>query len=130
MQVLDHFSVELNDTLAFGARGVEGFDDASGVFDFGAARCPDVVCDCDLVGVDQGLAVETHLHSLCAFIAEAVGVLDVVVDAVENRLVGFACGEECGGEMRDHRCATRNLNRTEFLHEVVGSHDEDRYAGV
>ena len=42
----------------------------------------------DLAGVDQGLAVEAHLAALPALGQEAVGVLHVVVDAVEDRLAG------------------------------------------
>ena len=42
----------------------------------------------DLAGVDQGLAVEAQLAALPALGQEAVGVLHVVVDAVEDRLAG------------------------------------------
>src|SRR3712207_7139712 len=42
----------------------------------------------DLAGVDERLAVEAHLASLAALSEEPVGVLHVVVDAVDDRLAG------------------------------------------
>ena len=60
-------------------------DDLARHLEFGGRRREDLVARLDLAGMDQRLAVEAHLQPLLADGAEALGVLDVVVDAVEDR---------------------------------------------
>ena len=64
---------------------LEGGDHPAGVLDVGLARREDLVADVDLAGVDQRLAVEAHLPTLDALGPEALGVLDVVEDPVDDR---------------------------------------------
>ena len=52
------------------------------------------------LGMDQRLAVEAHLDTLAALGGEALGVVDVVVHAVEDRRAGLAGGEHGGGQVR------------------------------
>ena len=52
------------------------------------------------LGMDQRLAVEAQLDALAALGREPVGVLDVVVDAVEDHLAGLPRREQRGGQVR------------------------------
>ena len=58
------------------------------------ARGEDLVGRLDLPRVDQRLAVEAHLAALARLGEEAVGVLDVVVDAVDDGHAGSAGRED------------------------------------
>ena len=89
-------------------------------------RRPHVVGRFDLARMDQRLAVETHLHALTALGLEALGVLHVVVHAVEDDLACLAGGEQRRGEVRHERVAARHERRAQLLGEVVGAHHEHR----
>ena len=77
-------------------------------------RRPHVVGRLELARVDERLAVEAELAALQALGLEPVGVLDVVVDAVEDHLAGGPGGEQAqararaaaaGGRARARRAA-------------------------
>jgi hypothetical protein len=80
--------------------------------------------------VDQRLAVEAHLAPCTHSASEAVEVLHVVVDAVEDHLAGLPGGEQRGGEVRQQRRAARHVLGAQLLGEVVGAHDEHGHAGM
>ena len=92
VEVLDHPAV-VGDHAAAGAV-LPGLEDAAGLLDGLGGGGEGGVGALDLAGVDQGLAVEAHLPALLALGEEAVGVLHVVVDAVEDRDAGRAGGEQ------------------------------------
>ena len=105
---------------------LEGGDDPARHLELGGRRREDLVARLDLAGMDQGLAVEAHFEPLPADGAEALGVLDVVVDAVED---GEAIGprrQHAEAERRDQRQAHRRVARAHVLHQIVGAHDEQR----
>ena len=78
----------------------------------------------DLARVDERLAVEAHLAALDALGLEAVGVLDVVVDAVEDHLAGGPGGEQAQAEAGEQRLAAGHVLGVELLGQVVGAHDQ------
>ena len=65
-----------------------------GPFDLVVGRGEDPVARLELAGVDEGLAVEAQLPALHALGLEPLGVLDVVVDAVEDDLARGPGGEQ------------------------------------
>ena len=85
VEVLDEPAVQGRDALALRLRGLEGRDDGPRVLDLGRTRTEDLVRDLHLTRVDQRLAVETELTALLRLGAEALVVLDVVVDPVDDR---------------------------------------------
>ena len=74
--------------------------------------------------MDQRLAVEAHLHALAALGLEAVGVLHIVVHAVEDHLARFTGSEQCSGEVRHQRVTVRHQRRPQFFRKIVGAHHE------
>ena len=92
MEVLDHPAAVGDHARAGAVR--PGLQDPARVVDGLLARRERGVGALDLAGVDQGLAVEAQLAALPALGQEAVGVLHVVVDAVEDRLAGRPRGQQ------------------------------------
>src|SRR5471030_1854994 len=115
MQVLDHAAVDRDHALALGLRRLEGCDDLGRHLELGGRRCEDLVARLDLAGMNQRLAVEAHLQPLPADIFEALGVLDVVVDAVEDGEPVGTRRQHAQTERRHHRQAHRRVTRTHVL---------------
>ena len=78
----------------------------------------------DLTGMDQGLAVETHLAALPALGQEPVGVLHVVVDAVEDGDARGPGGEHGQAQTGQQGPATWDVLGVQLLDEVVGAHHQ------
>ena len=96
---------------------------------FSPARPPprrrkDRVAGLDLVGVDDGLAVEAHVARLRAFARKALRVAEVVVDAVEDVEAIGARRRDAGHQPQPHRLPARQDFRARLLGEIVGAHDE------
>src|ERR1700730_19093884 len=83
MHTLDHAPVDLHDALGMIFGKLECRDDLSRLRDLGLTRRKGGIAWRDLVGVDHGLAVESHVAALPALAAKALGIGDVVVDAVQ-----------------------------------------------
>src|SRR4051795_4286660 len=92
VQVLEHPAVVADDPAAPAL--LPGPQDAARVVDRLLGRRERRVRALDLSRMDQRLAVEAELATLPALGEEAVGVLHVVVDAVEDRGARGARGEE------------------------------------
>ena len=88
------------------------------------ARRERLVGALDLAGVDQRLAVEAQLAALPALGEEAVGVLHVVVDAVEDRDAGGPGGQQRQRQRGQQRRAAGHVLGVQLLDEVVGAHHE------
>src|SRR6516164_975455 len=84
MQALDHAAVELHDALVPVPRQIECRDDLLRLGNVFRARRKGGVARPDLIRMDEGLAVEAHVSRLAALAREALGVAEVVVDAVED----------------------------------------------
>src|SRR5471032_2797337 len=85
MQVLDHATVDRDHALAFSLRRLECHHDLARHLELGRPWREHLIAGLDLAGMDQSLAVEAHFEPLLADRPETLGVLDVVVDAIENR---------------------------------------------
>ena len=119
MQQLHHAAVELDRALAGVLRQRERLDDGGGAFDLSRGGGEQFVADVDLTGVDQRLAVEPNVAALQAFEAEAVEILDVVVDAVEDVDAVGARGGNSAGKPSGHRRTTGSEPRPRFFGEVI-----------
>src|SRR5271163_4226760 len=84
VQQLDHFAVELDRALAGVLGQGEGGDDRARALDLCIRRREGRVANVDLVRVDQRLAVEAHVAALLAFGFKADGIVQVVIDAVDD----------------------------------------------
>ena len=124
VQQFDHPAVELDHALAGVFRQGEGVDDGAGVLDLGDGRREHLVADVDLARVDQRLAVEAHVAALLAFRPEAVEVLDVVVDAVDDVDAVGARRDDAIGEPGGHGRAARRQPRARLLGEIVEAHHQ------
>ena len=124
VQPLDHAAVDRHHALALVLRQFKRGDHLARPRHFVRARRERGVARLDLVGMDQRLAVEAEFDALPAFRHEAVGIADVVIDAVENDDAMDARGGDTGREPRQHRRAARHQARARVLGEIVGAHDE------
>ena len=75
-----------------------------------AGRRPRRVGRLDLARGGRGLAVEAELDALAALGGEALGVADVVVDAVEDDLAGLAGGSRSPSPGTAPGCCARRLS--------------------
>src|ERR1700677_2772605 len=78
VQQLHHAAVELDHTFASVLRQRKRLDDGRSAFDLRSGGGEQFVADVDLSGVDQRLAIESHVAALQAFEAETVEILDVI----------------------------------------------------
>src|SRR5690606_20776454 len=84
MEIFDELAVDEEEALAGGDRlGVRG-DDLARPRDVLIARREGAVGLVELLRVDERLAVESELASLPARIGEALGIVEVEMDAVED----------------------------------------------
>ena len=79
----------------------------------------------DLARVDQRLAVHAHLPADLALGQEAGLVLDVVVDAVEDHLVGGPGRQQAQLQAAQQRQPARDPLGVQLLGQVVGAHHQD-----
>ena len=82
-----------------------------------------------LAGVDQRLAVEAHLPSLPTFKKEALGVLHVVVDTVEDRLSPEARAARSETTSPASRLAARYVLGVQLLTSTVSRSTEHTTGG-
>ena len=90
---------------------VEGGDDLARERHLGLRRGEHLVGDRHLVGMDQRLAVEAERAAVDALAAEALGVLEVVVDPVEHIEAEGAGGRDGGREPVERRPAVVATDR-------------------
>src|SRR5215213_6043357 len=83
VQPLDHPAIELDRAAGGVFRAFEGGDHLAGVFDLLGRRSEDGVASHDLAGMDHGIAAETELACLGAFLPKAVDVAEIAVGSVE-----------------------------------------------
>ena len=124
VQPLDHAAVEGDRALAGVLRLLEGRDDGAGAPPPRRGRREDLVGDGDLVGVDQGLAVEAAIAALLAFGAEARLVGEAVVDPVEDVDAVGPRGGERRHQPGHHGGASGQEAGAGLLGEIVRAHDE------
>ena len=84
MQLLDHFAVDLDDALPFGARLFESGGDLSRPGDLLRARPVDPVRGVDRLRMDQRFAIEAERAAGPAAFGEAFVVGEIVVDRVDD----------------------------------------------
>ena len=97
---------------------------ARGVRDLRRRRRELLVADVDLARVDQRLAVEADVAALLALGPEAVEILDVVVDAVDDVAAVGARRDDAVGEPGDHGRPARGEPRARLLGEIVEPHHQ------
>ena len=124
MQPFDHAAVDLDDAFVGVFRQIESGDDFPRPRHLVRRRRERFVAGCDLLRVDQRLAVEAEIARLPAFGGKTFRVAEIVIDAVENiEAVGARRGD-AGHQPRQHRRAARHDARAGVLGEIVGAHDE------
>src|SRR5574337_481623 len=119
VQKLDHFAVELNGAPASVFRPGEGVDDGAGARDLGAGGGEHLVADVDLAGMDERLAVESHVAPLQAFGPEPFEVLDVVKDPIDDIDAMGAGGDHATRETGERGGPPRREPRPGLLGAVV-----------
>ncbi len=90
----------------------------------------DRVRDLELRGMDQRLAVEAHVAALLAFRAQALFVLEGIVDAVDDGEPMGAGRKQAEAQPRLHRQTVGPVAAAELLGEVVRAHHHAREARV
>ncbi len=103
---------------------LEGGDDPLGLVDLGVGGREHPVARLDLAGVDERLAVEAHLPALHALGLEPLGVLDVVVDPVEDDLAGGPGRQQRQRQAAQQRRPAGHVLGPQLLGQVVGAHDQ------
>ena len=76
--------------------------------------------------MDDRLAIEPEVAALFGLGLEALGILDIVVDAIEDDLAGLASTEQCLGQRGQDGRPVGCVHGMELGHEVVVAHHEDR----
>ena len=124
VQQLHHAALDRDHALALVLRLVEGGDDLAREGDLGLGRREHLVGGRDLVGMDQRLAVEAEPAAVHALAAQAVGILEVVVDAVEHVEAVGARRRDGRRQPVERRAPVDRQIGARLLDEVVGAHDE------
>jgi hypothetical protein len=74
--------------------------------------------------MDDRLALEAELAALTAGLREALLVLEIEMDAIEDRDAGGAGGEQADLERGQHWKPRRRMMRVQVLGQVRGAHDQ------
>ena len=85
-----------------------------------------LVAGCDLIWMDQGLAVHAEIAALFAFRAQAFVVVEVVVDAVDDFDAMRPRRRDACGKPSEHGRAAGRQTCARFLGEIVRAHHEYR----
>ena len=100
VKAFDQLAVDQHDALTGGGRFRMRGDDAARPFDLFRARRISSVGRCNLLGVDQRLAVKAELAALTARKSETFFVGQIEMDAVEDREPISPGGEQSLGRAR------------------------------
>ena len=124
MQPLDHAALDHDDALLLVLGMAEGVDHFPRPIDLLLRRGEDLVAGPDLARMDQSLAVHAEGATALALLAQALLVLEVVIDAVDDVEAVGACRDERHGEPGNHGEAVMQRAGARFLDQIVGAHDE------
>src|SRR4029450_9282866 len=103
-------------------RQIERRDDLTRLFDLARRWRKRLIAGLDLARVNERLAVESELEALGTFRGKAIGISDVVVNAVENFDAINARGRHAHREPCQHRGPPWDETRARVLGEIVGAH--------
>ena len=83
-----------------------------------------ISCRGNLARMDQGLAIHAQRPPAFALLAQALLILEVVVDAIDDVESVGTCRSEGHGEPRHDREAVVQGAGARILDQIVGAHDE------
>ena len=130
MQFLDNFTIDHGDAAALGLGLMIGLDLAAGEIDLGIGGRKDLVGDGNLGGVDERLAVKTHVAALIAFGTQALVILEGVVDAVDDDAAVGLARQKAERDGCQERLAVGAVAGADVLGEIVGADDKASDAGM
>src|SRR4051812_26529030 len=124
MEILDELAVDEHDGLALFFGFLMRRDDLLRVRELLGRWRVHLVAWLHLRRMDERLAVEAELEALQAGGLETVHVLEVQVNAIEDRDVVRARREQTNRKRRQHREPLARVTRVKILGEVARAHDE------
>jgi len=124
VQTLDHPAIDRHNALALVLRQVESGNHLASLFNLGLRGREGFVARLNLAGMNKCLAIKTEFDALGALVGKAIGVSDVILNAVENIDAIDACGSNTGRQPGQHRRPARHKARARILGKIVGAHHE------
>src|SRR5690242_7900841 len=120
MHLLDHLAAE-----PFGS-ALESLDERTGPLDLALARRERLMTGCDLVGMNQALAVKPEPTSLLRFGEKPIRIVKSVENPIERRHSSRARSKDYPLQCRGDRLAGRIERKAQIGTKIVGPRDQPR----